>query len=548
MRNWLLCWVLFTAASFALTPIPGVNEPHYLCKSRAFHDPTWCADDFFLHSSFPHYVFYALTGLPAAVLPFGVVAAIGRIVSSGVIAFGWCRLTTAAQVPLRGTLFSASVFTGLVLCGSLSGEWLIGGFESKTSSWGFGLIAVAAWLQQKPATVSFRGGVVGGFWLGLAIMLHPVVGGWLLLSILLTDTVLLIARRWNWHTEPPLGSDNTWHTANESRVLQSLVCFTLTAVIVALPGLIPALQLILNSNTTPERQAIANFIQVFGRLKHHLDPVSFRGAGWIWLAILSGLLFVSLRWIRQHLKPEDRMPVQLPALMLAACWIATCGLAIGWHRVPADRMTGWAWRAALLKFYPFRMLDILLPIVLSLAITQIVFCGRSFRPLLKFRFGPGKTISGLSLLASVAAIACAATMHQSPPSGYTRTRFTDWQRSCAWVREQSPVEAVFITPRESFGFKWFAERAEYVCYKDCPQDAEGLIEWNRRNRLMRSWRRQAARDGRYTQSELQQLARMTAATWLITRPYPRIAAEPAFSTPSWNVYQLPVADDAHNAL
>lgn len=38
---------------------------------------------------------------------------------------------------------------------------------------------------------------------------------------------------------------------------------------------------------------------------------------------------------------------------------------------------------------------------------------------------------------------------------------------------ESATNALILTPRKS-AFKWMAERAEYVCYKDCPQDAAGI--------------------------------------------------------------------------
>ena len=39
-------------------PVPGINEPHYLTKSRHDWQPEWCAGDFFLESPNAHDVFY----------------------------------------------------------------------------------------------------------------------------------------------------------------------------------------------------------------------------------------------------------------------------------------------------------------------------------------------------------------------------------------------------------------------------------------------------------------------------------------------------------
>ncbi len=54
---------------------------------------------------------------------------------------------------------------------------------------------------------------------------------------------------------------------------------------------------------------------------------------------------------------------------------------------------------------------------------------------------------------------------------------------CAWVAENTPADAVFLTPRLDQTFRWYAGRAEVVSRKDIPQDAPGIVEWWRRNLL-----------------------------------------------------------------
>ncbi len=41
-------------------------------------------------------------------------------------------------------------------------------------------------------------------------------------------------------------------------------------------------------------------------------------------------------------------------------------------------------------------------------------------------------------------------------------------------------EAVFITPADQQTFKWYADRAEVACWKDMPQDAARIIQWDQR--------------------------------------------------------------------
>ncbi len=57
---------------------------------------------------------------------------------------------------------------------------------------------------------------------------------------------------------------------------------------------------------------------------------------------------------------------------------------------------------------------------------------------------------------------------------------SDWIAVCDWVNESLPPDELLLTPRNQQSFKWYAQRAEVVNWKDVPQDAESLIEWRRR--------------------------------------------------------------------
>ena len=72
---------LFFGVSLLSSAIPGINEPHYLCKARAFDDPEWCTRDFFLASANAHYCFFAVTGFLTRWLSLDAIALLGRSVS-----------------------------------------------------------------------------------------------------------------------------------------------------------------------------------------------------------------------------------------------------------------------------------------------------------------------------------------------------------------------------------------------------------------------------------------------------------------------------------
>ena len=57
-------------------------------------------------------------------------------------------------------------------------------------------------------------------------------------------------------------------------------------------------------------------------------------------------------------------------------------------------------------------------------------------------------------------------------------------RTCIWIRENLPADALFITPYAQQTFKWYAHRTEVFCWKDIPQDATRIVEWDRRFRQL----------------------------------------------------------------
>jgi hypothetical protein len=58
--------------------------------------------------------------------------------------------------------------------------------------------------------------------------------------------------------------------------------------------------------------------------------------------------------------------------------------------------------------------------------------------------------------------------------------YQNWLSLCFWTKASTPSDEVFITPRHQQTFKWYAERAEVVNWKDIPQDVDSIVEWRRR--------------------------------------------------------------------
>jgi hypothetical protein len=144
---------------------------------------------------------------------------------------------------------------------------------------------------------------------------------------------------------------------------------------------------------------------------------------------------------------------------------------------------------SLLRFYWFRFSDFAVPLCLALMV------GKLAHSLIRSRQPARRRVAiACGVVIAVAAGLHVEQIHRDPraaadaaslpsyPDNEKRTRETaeNWQRVCNWIRCNTPSNAVFITPLAQQTFKWYAHRAEAVCWKDAPQDAGGIVEWHRR--------------------------------------------------------------------
>ncbi len=217
---------LFFTAALLNSSIPGVGEPHYLSKAKAFAQPDWCSRDFFLTSSNAHYVFYVLVGPLTRIVSLESVALIGRGLQFLMLACGWTMLGRTIGLDCRRQIMSAAIFTVLTMLGNFSGEWILGGFESKVPAWSLCLMTMHFWIrsQLQPRHQSFDV-IKAGVCCGLACALHPVVGIWMSICIGMAALADIIRGR--------IVSDGSLTS------LRQLAVFSCVAIIFALPGLLP---------------------------------------------------------------------------------------------------------------------------------------------------------------------------------------------------------------------------------------------------------------------------------------------------------------------
>ena len=510
----LMCYVF--AAVHA--PVPGANEPHYLAKAKHFWQSEWCAGDLFLESANAHLVFYCTVGLLTRWLDLEQTAWVARAVCCIAFTAGWVGLCRCLAHRRGACSLSCAIFLLLAAIGGLSGEWVIGGAESKTIAYGFVLAAVAARLDGRA--------IATGCLLGLAVAFHPVVGAWSVIAYVLSE----------------LSGASPLNLRDRARSRPVMVALALL-VVCALPGLIPAARILLDETLTGAANWKADYILVYGRLKHHLDPLHFHLSAWL------QYLAMTLLWlILDRLTSRGTSERWFGRFVLAAAFFVLAGFVIGFGPRPADQMAGYKWRASLLKLYPFRLFDVLLPVALAVSaarlLTRHVKGSTSTQPWPDRGAGPESVRRLFTLRPGACGIAAVVVFLTTlvvasssvSPDRLSPTDRKHWIRSCQWIRDNTLQSALCLTPHGSFDFKWHAHRAEFVNYKDCPQDAPGVLEWNERLRQVQQWSSAAAGDGVYSAEEIAEIASKTGITHIVTRRPRRFAIEHVFSSGEFRVY------------
>lgn len=496
-------FVLFALFATIRAPIPAVNEPHYLSKAKHVWNPAWCSRDLFLESSNAHLVFYQAIGGLTRFLSLDQTAWVGRILGWSILAWGWTRLASFLVPGRVGAILSACVFLGLATIGNLSGEWLVGGVEAKVFSYGFLCLAIHGAFRKR--------WFVAAIGMGLAIGFHPIVGIW-------GYGAGMFALVWI-HLSSP---EELRSPVSDGR--QPVLKFVLLACvffIAALPGLIPAMQVAFNAPSAEVAHA-ADALLVFDRLDHHLDPTKFHRSAYVQY----GVMLVAWAGLC-CLVPETPAERLFFRFVIGTTAIAVGGLVVG---------CGPRW-AGLMKFYPFRLFDVFLPAALAFTLAALAqkFASTGTVRVPQWISLRGAIAAVLFLAAGIAPFVFSAPDRN--PGGLSGERPAQWREVCVWIADNTPPESLFLTPKFNFGFKWYAGRAEYVAWKDCPQDAASLLEWKRRLNFIYRWRVDNYSEG-YSPAEIVMLRDATDIDFIVAWNADQFQLPPLFRNESFSVYRL----------
>lgn len=431
---------------------PLANEPHYLGKAKHYWNPDWCSRDFFLQSADAHQVFYWSFGWLSRYLTLPQLAWCGRILIWLLLAWAWTRISRALLganangpggsegVQLSGALvsvLSAALFAMLLDRCHMAGEWVIGGVEAKGFAYVFVFFALEAILLGRWPRVWLL--------LGAATAFHVLVGGWAAVAAFVA-----------------------WLCCGKDRLsLTQMLSWMLLGGLIALPGLWAAMKL--TWGVPGEIVSEANRIYVFDRIPHHLLIHTFGTP----LIVRHALLIVAFLALSYSDRADARAR-RLNAFVLTAIALTIVGVLITFATWDHPDIA-----ATLLRYYWFRLGDVMVPVGVALLFVRRIAYWQPLRPRWSSALAAG---AALLVAAHFGELLFRRTISPEPPGDAAMVAPDEWRATCRWAAQNTPVDALFIVPRLATTFRWYAGRAEVVARKDVPQDAVGIVEWNRRLR------------------------------------------------------------------
>jgi len=321
---------------------------------------------------------------------------------------------------------------------------VIGGCESKVFAWALVLVGVGWFVRGRSA--------VAWAWLGAATALHPLVGGWAMVALVpaaVTD----------------LSGKGRW-PGGRGVVIVTGMALAAGLGLAAL-GVVPALGL--SAGTDSAERTRATFTYVVERLPHHLLVRTFADG-----LVARHCLAILLWWLLLPLAEKSPSRSRLAVFTTASLGVSLAGCAVSLLEL--------AWPSAahaLLRFYWFRLADGIVPLALALVATAALVEGLG---------GTVRRRLGWVAVLGMLAVDLAFESRHWPLPGRAglvaradqKVQAAAWRDVCAWVRDHTPADACFLTPRGATSFHWYTGRREVVNWKDIPQDARSILVWRER--------------------------------------------------------------------
>jgi hypothetical protein len=411
--------------------------------------PGWMAHDWYLAWPQSHqWLFQAIAGWPLRWFGFPLGSLLDRLLGYGIWSLGFSSL--AWRLGLWPVSSALALAWFLPRQGLIAGEWVVGGAESKTWAYGLLMLAFALWSGGRwPRRAAFMA--------GLACSFHALVGLYGAAGLLLLERLRLCRRqqqRGHWLQLLALGVPFAGGAFALLRPLSQQVHWGQASPGAGGVGVPPV-----------------SWIYVYLRLPHHLVPSAWAGGEW-WAALLPLLaLLLALglwRWLvaRRSLWCAAA-GLQVAVMTQLGAWTAwaVALFGIGLAVAPFDGQGRW------LRFYPFRLADSLLPLLLALLLAALL-------QVLLVRVRLGRLL--MALLAAALLLSGAPAI-RSGSWFQPAQAFAPVARSEALygaIRHLTAPEAVVLTPPEGFqDLPWRLQRSPVVQFKLFPSESDAIVQW-----------------------------------------------------------------------
>ena len=416
-----------------------VNEVNVLPFARQHANPNWIPEDWYYNLPAGYRtLFIAIFGNMASAWGFLVTSIVGRIICFTLVASGLIFLARTLRLNLVNLLVALILlFYTSPEQGLIASEWLVRALEPKAIAYGFLLFGVTFMLRENYSLMAL--------FFGLTISFHVLVGGWALVAV----SLWLLFRRTPIFLQP--------------KQLIPILLIYLLAASFAIPPIIRELTAI-----SADQELSASYIYVYLRTPHHLNP-----AFWsldLWLKPLIYLIIFTLTTLGLW-KQQEKRHTDLAFFGLMTMVPFMLGVIIA----------PWDPQGMLLQYYPFRLGDILFPLI-----TCLLFLSLLQRVFSSYQWTKQGFIFICIMIITITGIIQGKDFYQSaialPKFPHQAQLVTpELKEMCYWIRDNTPEnETVISHPLEDISFTWVSERATIVKYKFVPPVSAAVHEWYQR--------------------------------------------------------------------
>jgi hypothetical protein len=453
--GFLATWIVVTLCVASLWLFRGPltwNETSRIPVAKHFVDPSWIPTDWFLNTSTLYQVPFNLLAAPlVACLDLSTAAILLRFIlylwfASGVVAL--TRRLEIGLVPLLPAIMTAVAYRMRSLAAD---EWMVGHADAKTVAYGAALWAFSMLLGKRYRTAAA--------FLGLATTFHILVGLYATLTSLL---FLLIHPR-------------------HRRAMTKTLPMSISAYLIT--GAFGVFVVLHTLTSTGQGDGFPDLIYI-ARSRHHLWPPAWWGGAHLHLPIsidrfaweakaAMSVSFLALISVWSRFRPFR----EFAHLALLSSLFFVMGLLIF--------LLG---PISLLKYYPFRFPDVLLPFA-----SILLFFGlweRIGKDSTTHRISSGARNSlriGLHVVAALVVVTgliktvshLEIKWRENVPWPYVPLSLED-REATRWIQHNTPPDALFLADPYLESFYVTAERGVLVCVKHLPSRNDDLKEWHGR--------------------------------------------------------------------